>query len=118
MNQLILTRLRSGVIEPLKDIVKWDRYAIREEQGGGFIFGWIERDDGFYDFIVVNFQLSGGTLLLGYNTSSKKYSKEIIKRLGGKDDNYLECRSAGEIVMDETKLIRWQLKQTEETNKF
>jgi len=108
MDQLLLARLKSNVIEPLKDIVKWDRYAIRENEAGGFIFGWIKRDDGFFDFVVINFQMNAGHLLFGYNTSSKKYSREIIKRLGGSDENYLECRPAKEILPDDT-LIEWQL---------
>ncbi len=116
MNQLILIRLRSGVVEPLKDIVKWDRYGIREAEGAGFLFGWIARDDGFYDFVVVNFQLDGANLHLGYNTSSARYSAEILKRLGGVESNYLPCRSAKEIITDETQLVRWQKPVGEELN--
>lgn len=108
MKQTIINGLRKNVIEPLGDLVKWDRYAIKDDIGGGFLFGWIKRDDGKYDFVVINFQMNNGVLMLGYNTSSKKYSQEILKRLKGNLKSYAECRSAGEIILDEGSLIDWQ----------
>lgn len=94
------------------DIMEWDRYSIRGE--GGFIFGWIKRDDGFYDFVVVNFQLSADTLIVGYNTSSKKYSKEIGEILSkGVNLDYIECISASDFP--EARLVSWQKKAAEQT---
>lgn len=106
MNELLVFRLRMFVVEPLKDIVKWDRYAIRDDKEG-FIFGWIEREDGGYDFVNVTFNIANGGFNIGFNTSSAKYSKELARRLGADLSVYVECRSAAEIL-DEAKLVRWQ----------
>jgi len=107
-NQILLMSVTRHVVDPLKDIVKWDRYGFREYDG--FIFGWINRDDGQLDFVVVRFWIdwrSGGTFHSTYDTSSKKYSREIGKRLGSPVSIYSECRSASEILPDEY-LIKWQ----------
>lgn len=117
LNQLILVPLRFRVIDPLRDLVQWDRYGIRQDQSAGFLYGWIKRDDGFLDFVLIQFQLIGTTLQFSYNTSSKKYSREIARRLSGSEDGYLECRSAQEIIPDQNMLIRWQRLQEEELNK-
>ena len=108
INQILLMGVTRHVIEPLKDIVKWDRYGFREYDG--FIFGWIKRDDGQLDFVVVRFWIdwkSGGTFYTTYDTSSKKYSREIGNRLGSPISTYSECRPASDIVPDEY-LIKWQ----------
>ena len=102
-----MLKMKIWIIEPLEGIVKWDRYGVRED-GNGFIFGWISREDSFYDFVVVNFRLIGSSLAVSYNTSSKKYSKEIGQRLKCPDETYLECKPVTEIVSEESSLIRWQ----------
>ncbi len=56
--------------------VKWDRYT--EIEGESNFFGWIEREDGKSDFLVLSFIDSR---LWWYMTSSAKFSKEISKRL-------------------------------------
>lgn len=103
-----MQKVKDRIIAPLSDIVEWDRYRIRDETEGGYIFGWIKRDEGNYDFVVLNFQKVDDTIIVSYNTSSKKYSKEIGDRLGCKDNTYAECRPAGEIVPPSAKLVRWQ----------
>jgi hypothetical protein len=111
-NRILLLKLRKEVILPLNEIVGWDRYSIRDN--GGFIFGWIKRDDGFYDFVVVNFQLYIDTLIVGYNTSSKKYSKEIGERLSkGANLDYIECIPASDFP--EAQLVSWQKKAAGQT---
>lgn len=110
MNQILLSKLRSTVIPILQDIVEWDRYGIREEDDSGFIFGWIKREDKFYDFVVVRFWLDWnqrGRFFCSYDTSSKKYSKEIGIRLGSNLEGYVECKSARDIVSEEN-LVKWQ----------
>ena len=105
MNQLLLQALKEKVIEPLNGLVEWDRYGAREDNSG-FIFGWIKRDDGFYDFVVIDFKLVLEGLIVAYNTSSKKYSKEIGLRLSNDDGRYIECRSASELLG--ARLVKWQ----------
>jgi hypothetical protein len=110
MNQLLLLKLRTNIIDPLAGLVEWDRYGIKEDDDSGFIFGWIRRDDKFYDFVLVRFWVDWnqvGQLFCSYDTSSKKYSKEIGLRLGSNLPNYTECRSAREIVQEQN-LIKWQ----------
>jgi hypothetical protein len=109
VNRILLMHLRVDVIAPLNDLVEWDRYGIRNEDDSGFIFGWIKRDDGFYDFVIIKFWLDWdkkGAFFYNYDTSSKKYSKEIGVRLGSNLDGYLECRSASDFP--EARLIGWQ----------
>lgn len=105
-----MLHLRKDVILPLNDLVEWDRYGIRNEDDSGFIFGWIKREDSFYDFVIVHFKLdwSGGSgvFCCNYDTSSKKYSKEIGMRLGGDLGGYLECKPASDIP--DARLISWQ----------
>ncbi len=111
MNQILALKLRESVIKPLEDLVAWDRYGISGTDDNGFIFGWIKRDDGFYDFVVVRFcivwSFGNNKFLCSYNTSSKKYSKEIAKRLGDSLQDYIECKSVRELE-PETNLVRWQ----------
>lgn len=102
-----MQKVKSWIIKPLNDIVKWDRYGIRGGEDG-YIFGWIERDDGFYDFAVINFKLIGDSFALSYNTSSKKYSIEIGRRLKCTDETYVECKSARDIIPEGASLVRWQ----------
>lgn len=59
------------VLEKL-NFVKWDRFS------GFFVFGWIEREDSYKDFVVVEF-VNGNPVM--FVTSSKKYSKKISKLL-------------------------------------
>lgn len=94
------------VIEPLNGLVEWDRYAVRDDNTG-FIFGWIKRDEGKnYDFVCVNFQLTENNgFLVGFNTSSAKYSKKIAEILT-KSEEYLECKSVCDIP--EANPVPWQ----------
>jgi hypothetical protein len=103
--------LRTFVIKPLEGFVEWDRYGVRDEGDDGFIFGWIRRDDGFRDFVVVRFWINwdhgDAKFFCSYDTSSKRYSKEIGITLGGNLAGYAQCRSVREIE-PETNLVRWQ----------
>ena len=70
------------------DFVKWDRYF--GENNCYTFFGWIDRDDSYKDFVVLDIELDKirKGLLIGFSTSSKKYSKRIadILRCG-----HLDC---------------------------
>jgi hypothetical protein len=109
VNRLLLIGLRSRIIAPLNYLVKWDRYAIRNENDSGFIFGWIKRDDNFYDFVIVRFWLDWGKgmqFLCNYDTSSAKYSKEIGLKLGSSLEDYIECQPASDFP--DANLAEWQ----------
>ena len=108
-NRILIINLRTKIIAPLNDLVEWDRYGIRNEDDSGFIYGWIKRDDGFYDFVIIRFWLDwgkGGQFQCNYDTSSKKHSKEIAQRLGSSLEYYLECQPASDFP--EANLVRWQ----------
>ncbi len=68
------------------------------------------REDGFFDFINVTFALEGTGLVINYNTSSSKRSKEIGLRLGLDEkqmsERYVSCLPASDIP--EANLVRWQ----------
>lgn len=69
--------------------VKWDRYI---DLGNYLeIYGWIDRDDDYKDFVLLEFNLKTKE---GYclATSSSKYSKEISKLLD-EEDEHIDCVS-------------------------
>lgn len=108
-NQLLLINLINKVIMPLNDIVEWDRYALRDYDG--FIFGWIKREDNFYDFVSINFELKNNQFLMNYNTSSKKYSKVIANKLSNNSiviEDHLDCKPASDIP--QARVVDWQKK--------
>jgi hypothetical protein len=112
VNQLLLINVINKIVVPLNDIVEWDRYGLRDYNG--FIFGWIKRDETAYDFVVVNFEIRDNQFFMNYNTSSKKYSKELANKLSISSnvlDDYLECKPASDIP--QANLVKWQKKYKE-----
>ena len=79
--------------------VRWDR-AI---PGDGFIdvYGWIERDDGRSDFVLLTFwdEHPPGTPP-SWSTSSARYSAEIAKIINGSTDTHNVCRRVGDVFGD------------------
>jgi hypothetical protein len=65
--------------------VRWDRFA------GENYYGWIDREDGKKDFIVIWF-IESDVHDFGYVTSSSKYSKKICKLLYGKSKEGSPCQ--------------------------
>ncbi len=61
--------------------VKWDRYY--GESNHYTFFGWIDREDSYKDFLVLNIELDKirKNILISFSTSSKKHSKRIAKIL-------------------------------------
>ena len=57
--------------------VTWDRYA--GDYDNFVIYGWIDRDDQYKDFLVMEFEEGQAT---SFTTSSAKYSKDFSERLG------------------------------------
>ena len=78
--------------------VAWDRWGGWYEYPGdqgimvASVFGWIARDDGRSDFMVLSgFWAEGAGLYhLSFNTSSARYSREFSERLGM--DDHRDCR--------------------------
>lgn len=56
--------------------VTWDRYSGEEDSID--VFGWIKRDDGRSDFVVLGIKHGEAEY---FETSSAKYSKEFATRL-------------------------------------
>jgi len=60
--------------------VTWDRFSVGFDIGLDFvwIFGWVDREDNYKDFVVLDFNGKKPTCV---STSSAKYSKEFSDRL-------------------------------------
>lgn len=76
------------------DFVDWDRFTLSNwaNHQGVTAYGWIDRDDGYKDFVVVIFWPANRDLY--YVTSSDTYSEEIYRRLHDDDpeDGHGGCR--------------------------
>ena len=75
----------------LLDMVDWDRCTVSLERGT--VFGWIERDDGRNDFVVLFWDATG----FGYTTSSAKHSREIGERLGFPEGGHRDCERVEDV---------------------
>lgn len=56
--------------------VQWDRYI--NSTNAITIFGWVNREDNYKDFVIVEFNTDNYEVNV-WNTSSLEYSKEISK---------------------------------------
>lgn len=66
------------------DFVNWDRYFGEDEN---LVFlGWIDREDNYKDFVVLDFSVRP----IWFVTSSKKYSKKIGELLEHR--SHSECK--------------------------
>lgn len=64
--------------------IKWDRYHYYKDTRPIItVFGWIDREDSYKDFVVLEFD-TNKQLLYFIATSSAKYSKKISEILGSK----------------------------------
>ena len=79
--------------------VRWDR-AI---PGDGLVdvYGWIDRDDGRSDFVLLTFwdEHPPGTPP-SWSTSSARYSAEIATIVNGSTDTHNACRRVGDVFDD------------------
>lgn len=85
-----ITKHAKDIIENwLEDFhyVRWDRAIPLEEHGVASIFGWIDRDDGKKDFVLIEASLNTGEMHL-IGTSSKEWSEKIAQELG---DEHTDC---------------------------
>lgn len=95
--------------------VAWDRCVIHDEFGFAGVYGWITRDDGHLDFVVLSFTwgettgLQGETLVwfsVGFTTSSAKYSPSIHERLGFESE-HTDCQPVGDVLAG-LNVVGWQ----------
>lgn len=77
----------AGVMNSLPEVT-WDRCVPR--MSGGSAFGWIAREDGRSDFLVLYWDERGPC---GYVTSSAKHSADFSRRLFGEEaaGNHKDC---------------------------
>lgn len=69
--------------------VVWDRYTFNK--GEYTFYGWIEREDNYKDFLILNFYAQ--TVDSPYMvTSSAKYSEEIVKIIGFPGMDHIKCK--------------------------
>ena len=88
------------VAETLKQFsyVNWDRYTTgeylqkdRQRFAWMQIFGWIDREDSYKDFVVIAFEITGVSRLVRHiMTSSARFSEEINLAIGEKEHNICE----------------------------
>lgn len=75
--------------------VRWDRFVneisdgIPDETTPIYtMYGWIDREDTYKDFVLVTFTWDGSFV---YYTSSAKYSKIFDERINGTSENHTDC---------------------------
>lgn len=79
--------------------VKWDRYTYSRDRITGldnfWTFGWIAREDGKFDFAILEFSLE--RRFESISTSSAEYSEEFAKRLG---QGHNKCRRVEDLSLE------------------
>jgi len=93
------------------DFVEWDRFLAHDD-GFRTVFGWIEREDEYKDFVVVLFTETGQPEY--FTTSSPDYSSRIDSILWGEGD-HVECQRA-ENHFDVENCVSLGKQQTLENN--
>jgi hypothetical protein len=78
-------------------------------------FGWIDREDGRSDFVVVYIDHHGAA---GFATSSAKYSREFSERLFGTSEGHRDCERIedvfGDLVPNKVALAASQCRREED----
>lgn len=85
--------------------VTWDRFTgdCEDTEFGVAVYGWIPREDGRSDFVLVRIAEEGCWM---FATSSAKFSVEFGKRLGFKSDETHEHCKRVEDVFKNVKVIK------------
>lgn len=88
--------------------VRWDRYTEQKYPDGTGLefYGWIERDDGKFDFLEIYFFNNKPEWIA---TSSKKYSLGFHLRLGFPENEHLGCKRV-EWIFPDINCIKLNLK--------
>lgn len=79
-------------------VVRWDRCTIGDDRHGLpelTAFGWIDRDDGRTDFLLVQLDYDGDPV--DFTTSSAKYSEQIMERLYGSAEGHRPCQRIDDV---------------------
>lgn len=91
--------------------VRWDRTAGDDESR--VVYGWVDRDDGRADFVVLTFDLAdpvdGVDYLVGFTTSSAEHSDEFHRALFGRQaaDEHYPCERVEDVF---GALVRHRIK--------
>lgn len=84
---------REAIAEKLAavPIVTWDRFIIQHRDGKQVVdvYGWIDREDEYKDFVWVRFHEDGA---MEYTTSSEEYTEYLTAKWFGKSETHAECR--------------------------
>lgn len=87
--------------------VEWDRMAGADDWTWGGAFGWIKRDDGLHDFLVVNWNDDGDGGTYWWNTtSSSRYSRDFAERLRGEDHGHRDCQRVEHVLGDKVRSVK------------
>jgi len=74
------------------DFVVWDRTVVFEELSHAMLYGWIARDDGRFDFVVLWFWFDGEPQWT-FVTSSARYSP-LLQEMQDPETEHNDCRVA------------------------
>jgi len=99
MSEDVIEQSRNHVEDTLStlDFVDWDRFVVGEEhpEHGDYInvYGWIPRNDGRADFVLVEFFPDTEDDLMGFTTSSDEWTEEIYRRMFGEEpEEHNDCQ--------------------------
>ena len=72
--------------------VTWDRFTVTERQGYTLVdvYGWIDRDDAYKDFVWTRFY--PGNKTFEYTTSSDEHSERLGEIWFGESNDHEPCR--------------------------
>lgn len=74
--------------------VTWDRFVSEDTEPNEenliyTLYGWVDRDDSYKDFVIVQFYWDGD---FTYYTSSAKYSAVWHERIHGTSEGHSDCK--------------------------
>jgi len=98
MPAMFLGENRQWVEDTLERVhmVEWDRFTVgNHPETGRYIkvYGWIDREDEYKDFCIIDFQPETEENLIGYTTSSDEHTNEIYRCLFDMEpDDHNDCR--------------------------
>lgn len=82
---MLNTGARLAIAEVLNraPFVRWDRFTVSPDDEVN-VYGWIDRDDGRSDFVLVEFDITEpADLSYGWTSSSAEFSEELGRLLYG-----------------------------------
>jgi len=72
-------------------MVEWDRFTVGDWGGeqAVSVYGWIDRDDEYKDFVLVIFWPESGDIY--HTTSSAEHTEELTQKLHGESAGHNDC---------------------------